>query len=96
MQKIMAGLFVVGALWAAPARAEMKCGAHEHLVVEKDEDEGGTMKRCVCDEGWDETGPAPPCRAKAGARTGAKEGAKEGEKDGGKAPAKDGGKGKKK
>lgn len=50
-------------LLAAPAAAqELKCGPHEHLVTERDPDEGAMMKRCVCDEGWDADGPAPPCR----------------------------------
>src|SRR5206468_857152 len=48
---------------AAPAPdGERKCGAHQHQSVEKNEDEGGTVKSCVCDEGWDATGPAPPCK----------------------------------
>jgi hypothetical protein len=51
--------------FGAPSRAragERKCGAHQHESVEKNEDEGGTVKSCVCDEGWDATGPAPPCK----------------------------------
>ena len=51
--------------FGAPSRAragERKCGAHQHESVEKNEDEGGTVKSCVCDEGWDATGPARPAR----------------------------------
>jgi hypothetical protein len=57
--------FSLAALLGAPAAATAAsdCGPHQHLVVEKDPDEGGTMKRCLCDEGWDADGPAPPCRA---------------------------------
>jgi hypothetical protein len=51
----------------ATARAEGKCGAHQHEAVEKNDDEGGTVKRCVCDKGWDGAGPTAPCKkAKAG------------------------------
>lgn len=46
----------------AVARATEKCGAHQHLSVEKDEDEGGTVKRCVCDDGWSASGPGAPCK----------------------------------
>ena len=54
---------------ARVARAADKCGAHQHVAVEKNDDEGGTVKRCVCDEGWDANGPAPPCKkAKPGAK----------------------------
>lgn len=56
---------LVGALWlGAPrvARADSKCGAHQHESVEKDEDQDATVKRCVCDEGWDGSGPAAPCK----------------------------------
>ena len=57
---------------AAPAFAdELKCGPHEHVISERDPEEGAMTKRCVCDEGWDATGPAPPCkeRAKTGTKT---------------------------
>jgi hypothetical protein len=59
-------------LSAPAARAEdPKCGAHQHVAVEKDEDEGGTVKRCVCDDGWSGGGPGTPCRkAKPGKPTG--------------------------
>jgi hypothetical protein len=54
-------LFVsVPAVHAAGDKGE--CGPHEHLVVEKDPDEGAITKRCLCDEGWDAGGPAPPCK----------------------------------
>ena len=56
---------LVGALsLGAPrvARADSKCGAHQHESVEKDEDQDATVKRCVCDEGWDGSGPAAPCK----------------------------------
>lgn len=49
---------------AAPAvrAAETKCGPHQHEAVEQNEDEGGTVKRCVCDKGWDGGGPGAPCK----------------------------------
>jgi hypothetical protein len=49
---------------SAPAAraADPKCGAHQHVAVEKDEDEGGMVKHCVCDDGWNANGPAPPCK----------------------------------
>jgi hypothetical protein len=49
---------------AAPAAraADQTCGAHQHITVEKDEDEGGTVKRCVCDDEWNADGPGAPCR----------------------------------
>jgi hypothetical protein len=50
---------------AVAAAAEPACGPHQHVVVVRDEDEGGTMKRCACDEGWDADGADPPCREKA-------------------------------
>lgn len=46
-------------MWAGP---DPSCGPHEHLVVERDEDEGSVVKRCLCEPGWDAAGPAPPCR----------------------------------
>ena len=55
------------ALAVPMARAADKCGPHQHVAVEKDEDEGGTVKRCVCDEGWDADGPGTPCRKANGA-----------------------------
>ena len=57
---IALGLLCLG---VPTARAgQTKCGAHQHEAVEKNDDEGGTVKRCVCDEGWDGNGPAPPCK----------------------------------
>jgi hypothetical protein len=56
---------LVGALsLGAPlaARADSKCGTHQHESVEKDEDQDATVKRCVCDEGWDGAGPEAPCK----------------------------------
>ena len=44
------------------ARAAEKCGTHQHQAVEANDEEGGTVKRCVCDEGWDAGGPGAPCR----------------------------------
>ena len=54
---------VLGLLFlGAPARAaDLTCGKHQHVSAEKDEDEG-TVKRCVCDDGWDADGPGAPCR----------------------------------
>jgi hypothetical protein len=49
------------------ARAE-KCGAHQHESVEKDADEGGTVKRCVCDDGWNAAGPVAPCKKVKGGK----------------------------
>ena len=50
-------------LGAPAARAaDPKCGAHQHVAVEKDEDEGSMVKRCVCDEGWNANGPGTPCK----------------------------------
>ncbi|MGZ3427680.1 MAG: hypothetical protein ACXVCV_13575 [Polyangia bacterium] len=59
---------LVGA--AAPrARAAEKCGAHQHVAVETNDDEGGTVKRCVCDDGWNANGPGAPCKkVKPGAK----------------------------
>ena len=54
------GLVLLGAP-AARAR-ETRCPAHQHEKVETDADEGGTVKHCVCDDGWDANGPAPPCK----------------------------------
>jgi len=57
-------------LGAPAARAaEPKCGPHKHEAVEQNDDEGGTVKRCVCDEGWDAGGPGAPCKkVRAGAK----------------------------
>ena len=57
-------ILVVGlaCLSAPSARAAQKCGAHQHEAVEQNDDEGGTVKRCVCDEGWDAGGPGAPCK----------------------------------
>lgn len=50
-------------LGAPTVRAgETKCGPHQHQAVEQNEDEGGTVKRCVCDDGWDAGGPGAPCK----------------------------------
>lgn len=58
---VLAWLTLCGA--AAPmARAAEKCGAHQHVAVENNDDEGGTVKRCVCDEGWNAGGPGAPCK----------------------------------
>jgi hypothetical protein len=48
------------------AHAAQKCGAHQHEAVEQNDDEGGTVKRCVCDEGWDAGGPGAPCKKTKG------------------------------
>jgi hypothetical protein len=61
MLRALAAILVL-APSSALAGPDPACGPHEHLVVEKDADEGSTVKRCLCDEGWDEGGPAPPCR----------------------------------
>ena len=54
---------LLGASLSAPAfAADPACGPHQHVVVEKDEDEGSTVKRCACDAGWDADGPGAPCR----------------------------------
>ncbi|MDB4969018.1 MAG: hypothetical protein JWN44_4707 [Myxococcales bacterium] len=53
------GLTLLG---APAARAAEKCGPHQHVAVESNDEEGGTVKRCVCDEGWDAGGPGAPCR----------------------------------
>jgi hypothetical protein len=57
-------LMALGILcFASAARAaDPACGAHQHQVVEQNDEEGGTLKRCVCDEGWDAGGPGAPCR----------------------------------
>ncbi len=77
--------FVLALSPAAGLATELKCGPHEHIVEERDEDEGSKVKRCVCDEGWDADGPGKPCRAagataapEAGAKAPAKGGAKAG------------------
>lgn len=59
--QLMFGLFALVAL-GAPARAADKCGAHQHVAVENNDDEGGTVKRCVCDDGWNAGGPGAPCK----------------------------------
>lgn len=46
------------------------CGPHEHVFVERDEEEGSTVKRCVCDEGYVSEGPGKPCKPIAGAAPG--------------------------
>ena len=50
------------------ARADAKCGTHQHEAVEKDADEGGTVKRCVCDDGWNGAGPTAPCKKVKGGK----------------------------
>jgi hypothetical protein len=64
MKRVLLSLVLPIALAiSSPAAAEdPKCGPHEHLVVERDPDEGAMTRRCLCDEGWDADGPAPPCR----------------------------------
>ena len=61
-QLVMAlfGALSLGAPLAA--HADTKCGTHQHESVEKDEDQDATVKRCVCDEGWDGAGPTAPCK----------------------------------
>jgi hypothetical protein len=54
------GLFCLGA--PTVRAAETKCGLHQHEAVEQNDDEGGTVKRCVCDDGWDAGGPGAPCK----------------------------------
>ncbi len=56
---IALGLLFLG---APQARAQTKCKAHQHESVEKDDDQGAIVKRCVCDEGWDAGGPGAPCK----------------------------------
>ena len=57
---------VLPLLWLAAvdgrARAAEKCGAHQHVAVEANDEEGGTVKRCVCDDDWNAAGPAAPCK----------------------------------
>ncbi|MSP60100.1 MAG: hypothetical protein EXR72_07110 [Myxococcales bacterium] len=63
MRALVISLFLVAAPRGSSALAEeLKCGPHQHVVVEKDEDEGATRKRCACDEGWDAEGPGRPCK----------------------------------
>ena len=63
-------LFALVSVAAPAARAADKCGAHQHVATESNDDEGGTVKRCVCDEGWDAGGPGAPCKkVKAAAAT---------------------------
>ena len=35
-----------------PKAPPSECPPHAHVVVEKDPDEGGTIRRCICDEGY--------------------------------------------
>jgi hypothetical protein len=63
------------------AGADSACGPHQHVESERDEDEGGVVRRCVCDAGWDADGPGRPCRSAAAAagkpaRTGKRRGGK--------------------
>jgi hypothetical protein len=61
---IALGLLCLGV--PAVRAGETKCAAHQHEAVEQNDDEGGTVKRCICDDGWDANGPAGPCqKAKA-------------------------------
>jgi hypothetical protein len=62
------GAWSLGA--SATARAEGKCGAHQHEAVEKNDDEGGTVKRCVCDDGWNGAGPVAPCKKAKATKSG--------------------------
>jgi hypothetical protein len=54
------GLLCLGA--PTVRAAETACGPHQHAAVEQNDDEGGTVKRCICDEGWDADGPGAPCK----------------------------------
>ena len=67
-QVVMA--LLAASLFAVPvvARADGKCGAHQHESVEKDADEGGTVHRCVCDDGWNAKGPTAPCKKVKGGK----------------------------
>ena len=42
--------------------ASLKCGPHQHVVEERDEEEGSKVSRCVCDQGWEAEGPGRPCQ----------------------------------
>jgi len=57
-------MIALGLLWLATpsALAAQKCGPHQHEAVEQNDDEGGTVHRCECDEGWDAGGPGTPCK----------------------------------
>jgi hypothetical protein len=61
------GLLCLGA--TAARAADSKCGAHQHVAMETNDDEGGTVKRCVCDDGWNADGPGAPCRKPKPARS---------------------------
>jgi hypothetical protein len=61
-KRSMIAALALSCLSAPAARAAEKCGPHQHSVVEANDEEGGTVKRCVCDEGWDAGGPGAPCR----------------------------------
>lgn len=55
-------LLALAGVGAPAARATEKCGEHQHVAVENNDDEGGTVKRCVCDDGWNANGPTAPCK----------------------------------
>lgn len=59
--QLVFALFATVALFA-PAYAADTCGSHQHVAVETNDDEGGTVKRCVCDDGWNADGPGAPCK----------------------------------
>jgi hypothetical protein len=61
LQLTLAVLALAG-LGSPVARAAEKCGAHQHEATEANDDEGGTVKRCVCDDGWNANGPGAPCK----------------------------------
>jgi hypothetical protein len=66
---LLFAVLALAGLGSPVARAAEKCGAHQHISVEKNDDEGGTVKRCVCDDGWNGSGPEAPCKkVKAGAK----------------------------
>ncbi|HEY2747500.1 MAG TPA: hypothetical protein VGL86_22910 [Polyangia bacterium] len=62
LQLLLALLGAVSLGAPTAARADGKCGAHQHQSVEKDTDEDSTVKRCVCDDGWNAAGPVAPCK----------------------------------
>ena len=76
-------LLLLGLCAPAPALAgpDPACGPHQHVVTERDEDEGSVVKRCVCDAGWDGGGPGRPCRSAA---AGPEKPARAGKRRGGK------------
>lgn len=65
-----AGLCLLLSPVAALAGPDPRCGPNEHVLVERDEEEGSTVKRCVCDEGYLSEGPGKPCKPVGGAAPG--------------------------